>query len=56
VLLVVQAGRTHYQQVQRAIASLGRERVAGVILNQMTADGSGDKQYREYYSRFHESA
>jgi len=56
VLLVVQAGRTPYQQVQRAVASLGRERITGVILNQMVADGSRDKQYREYYSRFNASA
>ncbi len=33
-VLVVKAGSTPYQLVERAVAALGRDRILGVVLNQ----------------------
>lgn len=35
VILVVQAGRTAHSDIQHAVDSLGRERIAGVVLNRV---------------------
>ena len=50
VVLVVRAGSTSYEQVQRAIAAVGRDRVLGVVLNKVAADGSPTYYaYGQYY-------
>lgn len=48
-ILVVRARSTPYELVQRAIASLGRERLLGVVLNQAEAPRSTEYQYQAYY-------
>ncbi len=48
VVLVIGAGSTPYAAVRRAVGELGRERVAGVVLNR-TADGPA-RIYRRYYA------
>jgi capsular exopolysaccharide synthesis family protein len=50
VLLVVQAGKTPYQAVHRAIASLGRERIAGVVLNRVAHHSGPSSEYSAYYN------
>jgi len=51
VLFVVHAAATPYQVVQRGIDALGRERVFGVVLNQVENEGQlgQDKYYHYYY-------
>lgn len=46
-ILVVQAGSTRCQQAQRAVEAIGRERIVGVVLNQLTS-GMGDADYKHY--------
>lgn len=36
IVLVVQAEKTHYAMVQRAVEAVGRERIIGVVLNRVT--------------------
>jgi protein-tyrosine kinase len=52
ILIVVQAGKTSYTLVQRAVAALGRERILGVVLNQADEGTShvGDGYYDYYES------
>lgn len=47
VLLVVRAARTRYDLVQRAVESIGRDRILGVVLN--AADHARTAVYRDYY-------
>jgi capsular exopolysaccharide synthesis family protein len=54
-LLVVHAGRTSYQKVQRAADTIGRERIAGVLLNQVQPDTVTGKEYDDYYTPYVES-
>ena len=51
-LLVVSAGRTPLNIVQRAVQTVGRDRIAGVILNRAeeTVSTSGYDYYRYYGS------
>jgi capsular exopolysaccharide synthesis family protein len=50
ILLVVQAGKTSYTLVQRAVAALGRERILGVVLNQADEGTSHvGNGYYDYY-------
>jgi capsular exopolysaccharide synthesis family protein len=50
VLLVVKAGATPFERVQRAIDAVGRERVLGVVLNRVAADRSpAYYAYSHYY-------
>jgi len=52
-LLVVEAGRTPYTLVERAIEALGRERILGVVLNRVEdARAFGGNRYYTYYSRY----
>jgi len=52
-LLVVQAGQTPYTLVQRAVEALGRERILGVVLNQVEeAHTFGGYKYYHYSSRY----
>ena len=46
-VLVIRADRTPYPLVQRAIESIGRNRIIGSVLNQSTAQARGS--YYEYY-------
>ena len=46
-VLVIRADRTPYTLVQRAIESIGRDRLLGTVLNQSTAQARGT--YYEYY-------
>nr|AHN98021.1 hypothetical protein [uncultured bacterium lac193] len=56
VLLVVQAAKTPYQDVQRAVAALGRERIAGVVLNRVAQDTRRASGYHQYYAGFHDAS
>ena len=51
VLFVVHAASTPYPVVQRAIEAMGRERVMGIVLNQVEVEGrlGQDKYYHYYY-------
>lgn len=51
-VLVVKAGSTPYELVQRAISALGRDRVLGVVLNRVTVDAAGldPRYYGRYYT------
>jgi capsular exopolysaccharide synthesis family protein len=46
-VLVVRAGTTPYRLVQRAVEQIGRQRIAGVVLNGATTNVSGE--YGHYY-------
>jgi protein-tyrosine kinase len=49
IVFVVRAGRTPYPAVQKAIDSLGRERILGIVLNGVSAAvASGYGYYRDY--------
>lgn len=51
VVLVVKAGATHFDRVQRAVDAVGRERVLGVVLNRVSADQSpAYDAYHRYYA------
>lgn len=49
-LLVVKAAATPYDVVQRAVATLGRDRLLGVILNQAADAGPASKYHGYYYT------
>lgn len=50
VVLVVRAGVTHYDLVQRATEAVGRSRILGVVLNSVSAEQSPTYySYRHYY-------
>jgi capsular exopolysaccharide synthesis family protein len=50
IVLVVRAGVTHYDLVQRAANAVGRDRVLGVVLNSVEAERSpAYYSYRHYY-------
>lgn len=52
-LLVVKAQATPYDVVQRAVATLGRDRLLGVVLNQAADAGPGSKYHGYYYTTGH---
>lgn len=47
VILVVQAGRTPFYDIQKAVEALGRDAIFGVVLNQAQAPAQG--YYHQYY-------
>ena len=47
VVLVVQAGRTPFRDINKAVQTLGRESIFGVVLNKVPA--TGNYPYDEYY-------
>ena len=47
VLLVVRSGRTHYAAAQKAVEAIGRDRVLGVVLNDVELAPSS--AYQRYY-------
>jgi protein-tyrosine kinase len=54
-LLVVRAGKTPYTLVQRAVATLGRERILGVVLNRTEEGLDGSYGYYTYYDGYGKS-
>jgi capsular exopolysaccharide synthesis family protein len=48
-ILVVRSGRTPYRKVERAIEAIGRERIAGVVLNQMSSDAVAAADYSDVH-------
>jgi capsular exopolysaccharide synthesis family protein len=52
-LLVVQAGRTPYAMVRRAVEAIGRDRILGVVLNQAEEyAGTPGYSYYNYYDAY----
>jgi hypothetical protein len=52
-LLVLRAAKTPYPFVRRAVESLGRERIFGVVLNCAEQDaGTGGYSYYSYYDSY----
>lgn len=51
VVLVIEAGVTAYQDAERAIDAVGRDRVFGVVLNRFTSTSRDAKYYQSYYGR-----
>lgn len=52
VLLVLRAGGTPYPVVRRAVESLGRDRIFGVILNRVAARTLASGYYYQYYGHY----
>jgi len=50
VVLVVGAGSTQCPLVQQAIVSIGREKIAGVVLNRVEKDALKEAHYYSYYT------
>jgi capsular exopolysaccharide synthesis family protein len=48
-IIVVKAGHTPYELVERAVAAIGRERTLGVVLNQAEIPAQGTGYYGDYY-------
>lgn len=48
-VLVVKAGTTPYDLVQRAVNAIGRDRVLGVVLNRAEAPNAAGYRYYSYY-------
>lgn len=48
-VLVIDAGTTQHAVVQRAIESIGREKIVGVVLNRVADDALADATYYEYF-------
>ena len=48
-ILVVHAGSTKCQLSQRAVEAIGRDRILGVVLNQVIASDSERQTYSNYY-------
>jgi capsular exopolysaccharide synthesis family protein len=53
VILVIMADRTHKEYVQRALKSIDRQKIIGVVLNQVDATPSNyySRYYYEYYRK-----
>ena len=51
VVLVVEAVRTPYPDILRAISTIGRERLLGTVLNRFEHVSGGAKYYTSYYQR-----
>jgi protein-tyrosine kinase len=48
-IIVVKAGHTPYQLVERAVAAIGRDRTLGVVLNHAELPAQGSGSYGDYY-------
>ena len=53
VLLVVEAGATHYDLVRRAVETIGPSRIVGVVLNRATTQSHGYGAGYDYYAHYH---
>jgi protein-tyrosine kinase len=49
VVLVVEAGKTPYPDIQRAVSSIDREKIVGVVLNRIPRLADGYGTYHGYY-------
>jgi Mrp family chromosome partitioning ATPase len=55
-VLVIAAGSTPFDLVQRAVDALGRERIFGVVLNRVSPqDAYGGYDYGKYYQKYYDS-
>lgn len=53
VLLVIRSGVTPYELIQRAVQALGRDRLLGVVINQITEEHQGRHYaYGSYYGYY----
>jgi Mrp family chromosome partitioning ATPase len=50
-VLVIAAGRTDFDMVSRAVATIGRDRILGVVLNGVDARDMTAADHHEYYSQ-----
>jgi capsular exopolysaccharide synthesis family protein len=48
-VLVIHAGVTPHALVQRAVETVGREKIVGVVLNRVAGDAFAEANYYEYY-------
>ena len=54
-LFVIRAGRTPYALIRRAVESIGRERILGIVLNCADPEaGNGGYGYHSYYDAYSE--
>lgn len=51
VVLVIEAGKTPYPDLLRAVEAIGRERLLGTVLNCLEHVSGGTKYYQSYYRR-----
>ena len=51
IVLVIEAGVTPYQDAERAIDAVGRDRILGIVLNRFTNTSMNAKYYQSYYGR-----
>jgi len=49
VIIVVKAGHTSHELVERAVAAIGRERTLGIVLNHAKLPVQGSGYYGDYY-------
>jgi len=57
VLLVIAAGATPYQLVQRAVAEVGPERILGTVLNRVQKGAIPmTSYYSHYYGHLHDES
>jgi len=49
VIIVVKAGHTSYELVERAVGAIGRERTLGIVLNHAELPVQGTGYYGDYY-------
>jgi protein-tyrosine kinase len=55
VVLVIRAGKTKYADVDRVITAIGRERIAGVVLNRMPPGSDPAHAYHNYADYYEDS-
>jgi receptor protein-tyrosine kinase len=48
-VLVIHAGVTPHALIQRAVETIGREKIVGVVLNRVATDAFAEANYYEYY-------
>jgi Mrp family chromosome partitioning ATPase len=48
-VIVVRAGDTSWELVERAVQAIGRDRTLGIVLNRATATSQGKGYYEKYY-------
>jgi protein-tyrosine kinase len=48
-VFVISAGTTQHQVIQRAVETIGREKIVGVVLNRVDASALAEASYDDYY-------
>jgi len=51
-VLVVEAGKTDYASVQRAVAAIGRDKIIGIVLNRAERPAGTYGNYERYYAGY----